>query len=101
MAALGHIRTKKSRRALVECLQDENPAVRWYASRGLAEVGEVENVGPLEGLLNDEVVLFDRAVGEVAREAIKSIERRSKSPWHWLRKQLHIVKQMMEKSKKS
>lgn len=98
VVALGHIRTKEARRALVDCLQDEDPAVRWYAARGLAEIGEVENVVPLQALLEDDVVLFDRAVGEVAQSAIVAIERRSGSPWHWLRKQIHVVKQMVLES---
>jgi HEAT repeat protein len=95
VVALGHIRAKKARRALVGCLQDEDPAVRWYAARGLAEIGEVENVVPLQALLKDDVVLFDRSVGEVAESAIVAIERRGGSPWHWLRKQVHVVGQML------
>ena len=100
-AALGHISTTKVRRTLVECLQDEDPAVRWYAARSLANVGEVENIVPLEALLEDEAVLFGRSIGEMARSAIEAIERRSASPWHWLRKKVHIAKQMVKQAREA
>ncbi|MEA3407789.1 MAG: HEAT repeat domain-containing protein [Chloroflexota bacterium] len=95
VAALGRIPEKRARRALVACLQDEDLAVRWYAARGLGEIGQVENVVPLEALLEDEGVLFDRSIGDMAQSAIEVIERHSQSPWHWLRKQMYIVRRMV------
>ncbi|MFO7918158.1 MAG: HEAT repeat domain-containing protein [Anaerolineae bacterium] len=89
--ALGHIATDKARRTLIQCLQNGDPAVRWYAARGLAEIGGVESLVPLEGLLEDDTVLFDRSIGEVAQSAIAAINERNQSPWHWLRRQFHVI----------
>ncbi|MFP3896455.1 MAG: HEAT repeat domain-containing protein [Anaerolineales bacterium] len=100
-AALGHIATDKARKTLIQCLQNGDPAVRWYAARGLAKIGGVDSLVPLEDLLEDETVLFDRSIGEMARSAIAAIKDRSKSPWHWLRRQFHIIMHIVgEKRKK-
>lgn len=100
-AALGHIATGRARRTLIECLQNRDPVVRWYAARGLAEIGEVDGILPLEGLLEDNAIFFGRSIGEMAQSAIEAIEERSKSPWHWLRKQFHVIAYIVgEKRKK-
>ncbi len=99
-AALGNIVTDRARRTLVQCLKNGDPVVRWYAARGLAKIGGVESIVPLEALLEDDTVLFDRSIGEMAQVAIKAIEERSNSPWHWLRRQFHVIAHMVGERRK-
>ncbi|MBC7237606.1 MAG: HEAT repeat domain-containing protein [Chloroflexi bacterium] len=91
ISALGHLPYPRSRQILVECTEHENPTRRWYAARSLGQMGDVSSLPALRRLLPQQETFFERSIGEVARSAIETIERRERGLWNMLRKSFYTL----------
>jgi len=97
VCALGHISHPISRQVLAEATTHPDVAIRWYAARGLAQVGAVNSLPVLEELRADENTAFDQPISEMAAAAIESIEKRELGFWNWLCKQFYIIRRRLER----
>ena len=88
VAALGHagVGVRAVNRALIEALDDERPDVRWQAIRALGRGGNPTAIPYLEQYLADRTVVFGVSMGDLAREAVLSINRRHRGLWNSFRR---------------
>ncbi len=97
VCALGHMPTARARAILAHCTEDEDPALRWYAARGLSAIGNTGSLPALQRLLEDQTTLFGQPLSEMAATAIETIERRERGLFNWLRKQFFALRRLLER----
>ena len=99
IAALGHMNSGQAREALVEATHSDEPAMRWYAARGLTRVGTVSALPALRELSQDENVLFGSPIAEMADAAIDAIEMRQEGFLNWLSKVFYDARYRLQRKR--
>jgi len=98
VSALGHTNSSRARAALIESTRSDEPAIRWYAARGLASIGTVSALPALRELLHDETILFGESIAEMADSAIVAIEKRQEGFLNGLVKMFHELRYRLQKN---
>lgn len=97
VCALGHVDHPIARQVLHEATTHPEEAIRWYAARGLAQVGAINALPYLQKLEHDKALVFDTSIAAVAAEAIAAIEKRELGFWNWVRKQFYVLRRRLER----